>query len=146
MKPLSILVALFSLGGVLTVSAEPLRYNRDIRPILSDNCFACQGPDKANQKAGLRLNVRDVAIKPVESGDTAIVPGNVDKSTLVARILTSDEDEIMPPPKSHKKLTFPLATFLVGVGGHHADVERALQKDFGTAGRKAILMSVENPS
>ncbi len=97
-------VLLFLLGS-LTVSAEPLRYNRDIRPILSDNCFACHGPDKANQKAGLRLDVRDVAIKPVESGDTAIVPGNVDNSTLVARILASDEDEIMPPPKSHKKLS-----------------------------------------
>ena len=86
-------------------AAEPLRYNRDIRPILSDNCFACHGPDKANRKAGLRLDVREAAIAPVESGDTAIVPGKVTESALIARILTSDEDEIMPPPKSHKKLT-----------------------------------------
>jgi len=84
---------------------EPLRYNHDIRPILSDNCFACHGPDKANQKAGLRLDVREVAVAPVKSGDTAIVPGKVSESTLVARILTDDADEIMPPPKSHKKLT-----------------------------------------
>ncbi len=86
-------------------AAEPLRYNRDIRPILSDNCFACHGPDKAKQKAGLRLDVRDAAIKPAESGDVAIVPGKVDESTLVARIFTDDKDDIMPPPKSHKKLS-----------------------------------------
>ena len=86
-------------------AAEPLRYNRDIRPILSDNCFACHGPDKANRKADLRLDVREAATLPAKSGDTAIVPGKVTESTLIARILTSDEDEIMPPPKSHKKLT-----------------------------------------
>ena len=67
-------------------AAEPLRYNRDIRPILSENCFACHGPDKANQKAGLRLDVRDAAIQPAKSGDSAIVPGDAEKSTLVARI------------------------------------------------------------
>src|SRR4051812_12306141 len=58
-------------------SAEPLRYNRDIRPILSDNCFACHGPDKGQLKAGLRLDVREVALKPAKSGDIAIVPGKV---------------------------------------------------------------------
>ncbi len=73
-------------------AAEPLRYNRDIRPILSDNCFACHGPDKANQKAGLRLDVREVAIAPAKSGDIAIVPGKVSESALVARILTDDAD------------------------------------------------------
>jgi hypothetical protein len=86
-------------------AAEPLRYNRDVRPILSDNCFACHGPDKAKQKADLRLDIRDSAIKPAESGEVAIVPGDVEKSALVARILTDDKDEIMPPPKSHKRLT-----------------------------------------
>ena len=86
-------------------AAEPLRYNRDIRPILSENCFACHGPDKANQKAGLRLDVRDAAIQPAKSGDIAIVPGDAEKSTLIARIFTEDSDEIMPPPKSHKNLS-----------------------------------------
>ncbi|MEQ1852670.1 MAG: DUF1549 domain-containing protein, partial [Chthoniobacteraceae bacterium] len=86
-------------------AAEPLRYNRDIRPILSDNCFACHGPDKAKQKAGLRLDVREAAIQPAESGDVAIVPGKVDASTLVARIFTDDKDDLMPPAKSHKKLS-----------------------------------------
>jgi len=84
---------------------EPVRYNRDVRPILSDNCFACHGPDTANQKSGLRLDAREVAMKPAKSGDPAIVPGEVDASALVARILSDDEDEVMPPPDSHKKLT-----------------------------------------
>jgi hypothetical protein len=103
MKPVLILCLALSLHAA--TAAEPLRYNRDIRPILSDNCFACHGPDKAKQKAGLRLDVREASIKPAESGDTAIVPGKVDASTLVARIFTSDDDDLMPPPKSHKKLT-----------------------------------------
>jgi len=94
-----------SMFGLLAMADEPLRYNRDIRPILSDNCFACHGPDKAKVEAGLRLDQREVATKPLESGDTAIVPGKLDESTLVARILATDEDEVMPPPKSHKKLT-----------------------------------------
>lgn len=87
------------------LSGEPVRYNRDVRPILSDNCFACHGPDSANQKSGLRLDAREVAMKPAKSGDPAIVPGEVDASALVARILSDDEDEVMPPPDSHKKLT-----------------------------------------
>jgi|GEM_PF-3047395 len=87
------------------LSGEPVRYNRDVRPILSDNCFACHGPDTANQKSGLRLDAREAAMKPAKSGDPAIVPGEVDASALVARILSDDEDEVMPPPNSHKKLT-----------------------------------------
>ncbi|MSU34389.1 MAG: DUF1553 domain-containing protein [Pedosphaera sp.] len=82
-----------------------MRYNRDVRPILADNCFACHGPDKAHQKGGLRLDVRDTAIGPLKSGNRAIVPGNVDKSMLVALIAAEDEDEMMPPPESRKKLT-----------------------------------------
>jgi hypothetical protein len=86
-------------------AAEPLRYNRDIRPILSDNCFACHGPDKANRKGGLRLDAREAAVAPAESGEAAIVPGDVKKSTLLSRIFTGDADDVMPPPKSHKKLS-----------------------------------------
>ncbi|MFO1481779.1 MAG: PSD1 and planctomycete cytochrome C domain-containing protein [Verrucomicrobiaceae bacterium] len=85
--------------------AESVRYNRDIRPILSDNCFACHGPDKANQKGGLRLDVREQAMKPAKSGDVAIVPGDTGKSALIIRIESGDEDEMMPPVKSHKTLT-----------------------------------------
>jgi mono/diheme cytochrome c family protein len=98
------LVPLLGLA-VVAAGAEPVRYNRDIRPILSDNCFACHGPDTANQKGGLRLDVREHAIKPAKSGDVAIVPGQVGKSALIARVESGDEDEVMPPLRSHKTLT-----------------------------------------
>ncbi|MFM7137130.1 MAG: c-type cytochrome domain-containing protein, partial [Planctomycetota bacterium] len=70
-------------------------FNRDIRPILSDNCFACHGPDAGNRKADLRLDLRDAAI---ETG--AIVPGAAADSGLVERIRSTDPDEVMPPPAS----------------------------------------------
>jgi len=81
-------------------AAEKLQYNRDIRPILAEHCFACHGPDSAARKADLRLDQRDVA---VEMG--AIVPGKPDASALVARIQATDPDEVMPPPATKKKLT-----------------------------------------
>ena len=81
------------------------RFNRDVLPILSDNCFACHGPDAKQRKAKLRLDVREDAVKPAESGETAIVPGRPEQSALVARIESTDRDEVMPPLKSHKQLT-----------------------------------------
>lgn len=77
-----------------------LEYNRDVRPILADACFACHGPDSAARKAGLRLDRRDDAISM-----GAIVPNDADASELVARLLTEDPETIMPPPASHKVLT-----------------------------------------
>ena len=81
-------------------SAGEIRFNRDIRPIFSENCFACHGPDKNKRKAKLRLDDREVAI---EKG--AIVPGDPGKSELVRRIFTDDADDHMPPAESHKQLT-----------------------------------------
>ena len=75
-------------------------YNRDIRPILAENCFACHGQDKSARKADLRLDVREDAIKA-----GVLVPGKPEKSPLVERIFSTNDREIMPPPKSHKKLT-----------------------------------------
>src|SRR5947208_9958393 len=75
-------------------------FNRDIRPILSENCFACHGPDKNQRKAKLRLDVREVAIEK-----EAIVPGKPEQSKLVEHIYTTNEDDLMPPPKTHKTLT-----------------------------------------
>ncbi len=80
-------------------SAAPVSFSRDIRPILSDNCFFCHGPDASHRQADLRLDVRDDA---VTAG--AIVPGKPAESTLVSRINATDADELMPPPESHKKL------------------------------------------
>jgi hypothetical protein len=83
----------------------PVSYNRDIRPILSNNCFKCHGPDAKERQAGLRLDTRAEALKPTESGRKAIVPGKPAASALVRRITSSKEDFIMPPPDSNKKLT-----------------------------------------
>ncbi len=76
-----------------------MAYNRDIRPILSDKCFRCHGPDAAKRKADLRLDDREIAMK---SG--AIVPGKPQASKLVARIHASDPKEVMPPPDSPRQL------------------------------------------
>jgi len=83
----------------------PLDYNRDIRPILSNNCFKCHGPDAAERKGGVRLDERDAALKPGESGDIPLVPGKTETSALVSRIFAEDEDARMPPADSGKKLT-----------------------------------------
>lgn len=81
-----------------------LDFNRDIRPILSDNCFACHGPDAAKQKGDLRLDERADAIIPAKSGAVAIVPGKPEESELIKRIFSSDADDLMPPEESHKSL------------------------------------------
>jgi len=78
----------------------PLSFNRDIRPILVENCFGCHGADSASRKAGLRLDQREAA---VESG--AIVPGDPDSSVALDRIFSDDPDEVMPPPAAKKVLT-----------------------------------------
>ena len=77
-----------------------LEFNRDVRPILSENCFACHGPDSASRKADLRLDRREAA---VEAG--AIVPGNVEESALVERVFSTEKGEVMPPRSTKKTLT-----------------------------------------
>ncbi len=101
MNPRSVL-PLLGLLFAASARADELSYNRDVRPILSDNCFACHGPDKNQRKGKLRLDERDVAI-----ARKAIVPGKPGESSLVARIESAAADEQMPPPDSHKKLTAP---------------------------------------
>jgi len=96
--------ALFScLAGVISPGAsrgaDRIEFNRDVRPIITENCFACHGPDKNQRKAKLRLDVREVA---VERG--AIVPGKPGESKLVEHIFSDDPAEVMPPPKTHKTL------------------------------------------
>ncbi|MFM8635420.1 MAG: PSD1 and planctomycete cytochrome C domain-containing protein [Planctomycetia bacterium] len=80
-------------------------FNRDIRPILSHNCFACHGPDEHDRRGGLRLDDREAAISELESGSRAIVPGRPDESELIARIHDTDPDTIMPPPETNHVLT-----------------------------------------
>lgn len=80
-------------------------YNRHIKPILSDRCFKCHGPDRSKIEGGLQLVSLDGATQVLESGNRAVVPGNVPRSELVRRILSSDPGEMMPPPDSHLSLT-----------------------------------------
>lgn len=83
------------------VAAEPkLSFNRDIRPILSENCFHCHGPDKDRREADLRLDQREAAIEAL-----AIAPGRPDESDLIKRIFSTDTDEQMPPADSNRRLT-----------------------------------------
>jgi hypothetical protein len=87
MKPILVIW----IAAASTALAE-VGYNRDVRPILSDRCFKCHGFDVATRKADLRLDVRDAAITVIESGD------------LLARITSTDPEEVMPPPKDHAPL------------------------------------------
>jgi mono/diheme cytochrome c family protein len=77
---------------------EKVEYNRDVRPILSDNCFFCHGPDANHREADLRLDLRDAAIEK-------LAPGKPNESELVARIISQDPDLRMPPPEANKELT-----------------------------------------
>src|ERR1051326_6084640 len=80
---------------------EPARidFNRDIRPILSDHCYACHGPDERKRKAGLRLDREEDALATLKSGHRAIVPGDLKNSAVIERLRSRDPDEVMPPPK-----------------------------------------------
>ncbi len=94
-------LALLLVTGLLTqVQAEPLEYNKDIRPILAEHCFACHGADSASRKADLRLDMRESAL---EMG--AIHPGKPAESALIERIFSEDADLVMPPPETKKQLT-----------------------------------------
>ena len=85
--------------------SPPLEFNRDIRPILADNCYACHGPDQNQRMAGLRLDVRESALARLESDKLAIAPGNPEESELIRRITARDEAHKMPPAYSGKALT-----------------------------------------
>ncbi|CAN5563826.1 DUF1553 domain-containing protein [soil metagenome] len=108
-RPLLLTVPLLIAGMIYAADHPPitapkpgakLEYNRDVRPILAENCFACHGADSAARKADLKLHDRDAAL-----ASKAFVPGKPDESELVKRILLKDDDdELMPPVKSHKTL------------------------------------------
>jgi hypothetical protein len=115
-------------GTVPTVARaaepEPVHFSRDILPILSENCFACHGPDAKARKGELRLDLKETALRIIESAivpsksgekvfieaalrktEAVIVPGKSGESELIYRVASKDVDEVMPPPKSGKKLT-----------------------------------------
>jgi len=98
-------IVLFARSGSVTAADRPVEFNRDIRPILSDNCFACHGPDEKTRQGGLRLDLADASRTKLESGKTAIVPGKIGESELVRRIFADDPNMRMPPADSRKHLT-----------------------------------------
>ncbi len=104
-KGLFFAVGFIVLTSCLGASAQPaLEFNRDLRPILSDKCFLCHGPDKNMRKAGLRLDVREEALAD-RKGVRAIVPGDPTASALVARITSHDPNTFMPPAESERTLS-----------------------------------------
>jgi len=99
------LSALFCCALLLGSAAQAqVRFNRDIRPIMSDTCFRCHGPDKNARMAGMRLDLREQALRPTDSGKTPIVPGKPEESEIIKRIFTEDAGQIMPPVFAHKTL------------------------------------------
>jgi hypothetical protein len=104
LRILSILSVLFSAGAVR--AAEPpipdkIQFNRDVRPILSESCFACHGFDKAKRKADLRLDTKSGLMTKLDSG-SPVVPGKPDQSLIFVKATSKDPDELMPPPESKK--------------------------------------------
>jgi hypothetical protein len=104
-------VIVFGVGALVTggnscVASEPDRveFNRDIRPILSNKCFQCHGPDSAKREAELRLD-REQDAKADRNGVPAIKPGRLDNSELIRRITSEVKDERMPPEEGGKQLT-----------------------------------------
>src|SRR5271170_3050723 len=95
---------LFCLLATAPLIRSEISFNRDIRPIMADTCFRCHGPDKNARMMGLRLDIRDEALKTTKSGVTPIVPGDPDHSAIIQRVFSTDR-KIMPPASAHKELT-----------------------------------------
>lgn len=93
-------LAILYLSEIVPVGAEDIQFNRDIRPVLSENCFYCHGQDGDKRKADLRLDVREAAVQA-----KAFVPNDAAASELIRRINTGDPDDLMPPPDSNRKLS-----------------------------------------
>ena len=125
------IVLLSSLAGPAPFAAgeeKPINFNRDIRPILSNSCLKCHGPDEAERKGGpkssggLRLDT-EAGSRMDLGGNAAIAPGHPELSALVERITSTDPDEVMPPPKSGKQITpaeVKLLTEWIKSGGSYA--------------------------
>ncbi len=93
-------LALWAAPPQTAVGKKTVQFNRDVRPILSDNCFYCHGPDKNHRQANLRLDVREAVL-----ARQIVVPGKPKDSKLLSRVFTNDSDELMPPPSAHKTLS-----------------------------------------
>src|SRR3954454_4515422 len=103
--PTRVLLVVVALSFASRLTAADVEFNRDVRPILSDTCFRCHGPDPKARKASLRLDTREGALKKAASGDPAVVPGKGGDSELVKRITATDPQLRMPPADSGRKLS-----------------------------------------
>ncbi|MEQ1861920.1 MAG: PSD1 and planctomycete cytochrome C domain-containing protein [Chthoniobacteraceae bacterium] len=99
MRSLPILFIAFA-----SAAASPVDFNRDVQPLLSENCFHCHGQDANKREADLRLDRKDGLYRAAD-GVTIVKPGDVANSELLTRIFSTDRDDVMPPPKSHRSLT-----------------------------------------
>lgn len=97
-------LALLSLAAHASAAAPTIGFNSDIRPILADACFHCHGPDPGTRKAGLRLDTEAGFFTAKEGEKPTVIKGKADVSALFQRLISTDEEEIMPPPESHKTL------------------------------------------
>ncbi len=120
-NPLAVqlVTAVLATGGLF---AE-VDFNRDIRPILSNHCFACHGPDEHDRKGKLRLDTEEGALRSGDIGD-ALVPGKPDDSEIIHRIFSDDPEDVMPPPDANKALSAEQRTLLrqwIEQGGGYAE-------------------------
>jgi Protein of unknown function (DUF1553)/Protein of unknown function (DUF1549)/Planctomycete cytochrome C len=97
-------IATAALFCAASIAHAEVQFNRDIRPIMSGTCFRCHGPDKSSRMAGMRLDLRDEAVKPLRDGNIPIVPGDPEHSAIVQRIFATNA-RMMPPAAIHKELT-----------------------------------------
>lgn len=105
-NPVAKYVALTTLFFTTATSlADDIDFNLQVRPILSNKCLLCHGPDPEGVQAGLRFDLRDAAVAELDSGETAIVPGKPELSEMIARVVTEDEDIRMPPPEHGARIT-----------------------------------------
>ena len=125
-----------AVSALAAAAQERVSFNRDMRPIMSDTCFRCHGPDKNARMAGMRLDIRDEALRPTRSGRTPIVPGDPDKSEIIARIFASGA-KVMPPASAHKELTDDAEGHDPPVGGRGRRLRGPLGVSAGDAARGA---------
>ena len=99
-----LLLAIGLAGERAPAAGHPVQFNRDIRSMMSENCFACHGPDANKRKAGLRLDTKEGLFEKTPKRGPAVVAGKPEQSELWKRITATDPDDVMPPPESHKTL------------------------------------------
>ncbi len=101
------IAVIFSCRVATAADGEKVDFLRDVRPILANHCFKCHGPDEEARKAKLRLDVRENALNAAKSGEIPIIPKQPDKSELVRRVFTDNEDDLMPPPAAPGCMAMP---------------------------------------